>query len=70
MKGSLIVMKVKKTSSKLFVPQGHTLKYGYASVASINQEEAMIKWHYKLGYMSKRGLKVLAELNLLPGSCR
>ena len=66
-KCALIVMKAEKTSSKLFVLQGHTLKYGDAPVASTNREESTIKWHHKLGHMSKRGIKILAERNLLPG---
>ena len=66
-KGALIVMKAEKISSKLFVLQGHTLKYGDASIASTNQEESKIRWHYKLGHMSERGIKILAERNLLPG---
>ena len=65
-KGALIVMKAEKISSKLFVLQGHTLKYGDASIASTNQEESTIRWHYKLGHMSERGIKILAERNLLP----
>ena len=55
--GALIVMKAEKISSKLFVLQRHALKYGDASVASTNQEESTIKWHYKLGHMSECGLK-------------
>lgn len=27
----------------------------------------MMMWHHRLGHMSKRGLKVLVECNLLPG---
>ena len=37
-KGALIVMKAEKTSSKLFVLRGDTVKYGDAYVASTNQE--------------------------------
>ena len=42
-KGALIVMKAEKTSSKLFVLQGHALKYGDAVVTSTIQEESTIK---------------------------
>ena len=66
-KGAIIVMKAEKTSSKLFMPQGHALKYGDATVASTNQEESTIKWHYKLGHVLERGIKILAASNPLPG---
>jgi hypothetical protein len=36
-----------------------------ALVAAAYQEETMMTWLYRLGHMSKRGLKVLVERNLL-----
>lgn len=29
--------------------------------------ESFMTWHKRLGHMSKQGLKVLIDLNLLPG---
>ena len=45
-KGALIVMKAE--TSKPFILQGDTLKYGDAFVASINQGESIIKWPKKI----------------------
>ncbi|KAF2291302.1 hypothetical protein GH714_022364 [Hevea brasiliensis] len=48
--------------------KGDTLQKVDASVAVVSQEsETTMMWHYKLGHMSERGLKILAERNLLPG---
>ncbi|KAF7825202.1 Retrovirus-related Pol polyprotein from transposon TNT 1-94 [Senna tora] len=67
MKGALVVMKGEKIKSNLYVLMGDTLQKAEASVATSNQEETSMMWHLKLGHMSERGLKVLAERNLLHG---
>lgn len=66
-KGALVVMKKDKISSKLLMLQGDTLKHGESSAPSTHQEESTIMWHQKLGHMSKHGLKILIERNLLLG---
>ena len=45
---------------------GETLLEGNVSVASTSQENSTIIWHHRLGHMLERGLKVLAEPNLIP----
>ncbi|TYK19413.1 Gag-Pol [Cucumis melo var. makuwa] len=48
--------------------EGETLQEGEASVASSSSGENLsMMWQCKLGHMSKQGLKVLVEKNLLPG---
>ena len=66
-KGNLVVMKAKKIIANLYMLLGDTVQEADASVATANQEEATMTWHRRLGHMSERGLKVLAERNLLPG---
>jgi len=46
---------------------GDTLQEADASVAAASQEETTMMWHQRLGHMLERGLKVLAEHNLLHG---
>jgi len=64
-KGALVVMKVEKISSKLFMFQGDTLKHGESSAPSTHQEESTIMWHQKLDHISRHGLNILIECNLL-----
>lgn len=46
--------------------KGETQQEGEASIAlSSSAEELTMMWHHKLGHMSKRGLKILAEQKLL-----
>ncbi|KAF2294147.1 hypothetical protein GH714_007901 [Hevea brasiliensis] len=67
-KDALVVMKAEKITANLFVLLGDTLQKVDASVAAVSQEsETTMMWHYKLGHMSERGLKILAKRNLLPG---
>jgi len=66
LKGVLVVMKTEKLAANLYTLLGDMLQDADVSVASANQEELTTMWHRKLGYMSERGLKILAELNLLP----
>nr|KYP42748.1 Retrovirus-related Pol polyprotein from transposon TNT 1-94 [Cajanus cajan] len=66
-KGNLVVMKAEKITSNLYLLLGETLQEADASVAAISQEEATMMWHRRLGHMSERGLKILAERNLLSG---
>jgi len=66
-KGALVVIKAKKIASNLYMLMGDSLCEADASVATANQEETTMSWHLKLSHMSERGLKVLAEQNLLPG---
>ncbi|KAG2399616.1 Retrovirus-related Pol polyprotein from transposon TNT 1-94 Protease [Vigna angularis] len=66
-KGNLIVMKAEKIAVNLYMLLGDTLQEADASVATTKEEEATMMWHYRLGHMSERGLKILADHNLLPG---
>ena len=66
-KGSLVVMKAEKVAANLYMLLGDTLQMADASVATGSQEETTMMWHRRLGHMSERGLKVLAERNLIPG---
>ena len=66
-RGALVVMKAEKVSANLYMLSGDTLQDGDASVATTSQEELTRMWHCKLGHMSERGLKILAERGLLHG---
>ena len=66
-RGALVVMKAEKLSANLYILMGETLLEGDVSVASTSQENSKKMWHHKLGHISERGLKVLAERNLIPG---
>ena len=66
-KGSLVVMKAEKVAANLYMLLGDTLKMADALVVARSQEETTMIWHRGLGHMSERGLKVLAERNLIPG---
>ena len=65
-KGALVLMKTEKIGANLFMLKGETLQEAYVCVAS-NGEESTMMWHFKLGHMSKQGLKILSERKLLPG---
>nr|XP_048330564.1 uncharacterized mitochondrial protein AtMg00300-like [Ziziphus jujuba var. spinosa] len=67
-KGALVVMKAEKIAANLCMLKGETLQEGEASTASASSpEESTMMWYRKLGHMSERGLKILAEQKLLPG---
>ncbi|KAL3834104.1 hypothetical protein ACJIZ3_008840 [Penstemon smallii] len=67
-KGALVVMKTEKIAANLYMLKGETQQEGEASIASATSaENLMMMWHRKLGHMSERGLKILAEQELLPG---
>ena len=66
-KGALVVMKAEKISANLYMLLGDTLQEADASVAAASQEDSTTMWHRRLGHMSERGLKILAERKLLPG---
>jgi hypothetical protein len=61
-------MKTEKVVANLYMLLGDTLKMEDALVVVGSQEETTSIWHRRLGHMSERGLKVLAERNLIPGS--
>ncbi|TXG73740.1 hypothetical protein EZV62_002319 [Acer yangbiense] len=66
-KGALVVMKAEKITSYLYMFKGETLQEADSYVASTNHgEKSTIIWHHKLGHISKRGLKILSDQNLLP----
>ena len=65
-KGALVLMKVEKIGTNLFMLKGETLQEADACVAS-NGEESTMAWHLKLGHMSEQGLKILSERKLLLG---
>lgn len=61
-----VVKKAEKIATNLYMLTGETLKKAKASVASANyREESMMMWQNKLGHISKRGLKILFEHNVL-----
>ncbi|KAL3846133.1 hypothetical protein ACJIZ3_003536 [Penstemon smallii] len=67
-KGALVVMKAEKIAANLYMLKGETQQEGEASIASeTSAENLTMMWHLKLGHMSERGLKILAEQKLLPG---
>ena len=61
------MIKAEKIVVNLYMLLGDTLQEADALVASNSQEEMRILWHRELGHMSKRGLKILAEHNLVLG---
>lgn len=68
LKGALVVMKAEKVVANLYVLKGETHQEGEGSTALANSfEKSTMMWHQKLGHMSERGLKILAEQKLLPG---
>lgn len=67
-KGALVVMKAEKLAANLFMLKGETQQEGESSIASSNSTDKLtMLWHRKLGHMSERGLKILAEQKLIPG---
>jgi len=66
-RGNLVVMKAEKIMANLYVLMAYTLQESNATLASMNQEEAVMMWHRRLGHMSERGLQILAERDLLLG---
>ena len=67
-RGAHVLMKGEKLAPNLYMLKGETLQEGEASVVSNSlSERSSIVWHQKLGHMSKQGMKILAEQNLLPG---
>uniref|UniRef100_A0A2N9HLU0 Uncharacterized protein n=1 Tax=Fagus sylvatica TaxID=28930 RepID=A0A2N9HLU0_FAGSY len=67
-KGALVMMKAEKIAANLYMLKGKTQQEGEASTAlASSAEELTMMWHRKLGHMSERGLKILAEQKLLPG---
>ncbi|RDX89733.1 hypothetical protein CR513_28502, partial [Mucuna pruriens] len=65
-KGNLVVMKAEKITTNLYTLLEDALQVAIALIATSSQEEAMMMYH-RLGNMSKQGLKVLVEHNLLLG---
>ena len=63
-KGILIVMKANKVGN-LYKLEGRT-EIDHAGVASENAGEFTRLWHQRLGHISERGMKVLADRKLLP----
>ncbi len=60
-------MKADKVASNLYMLKGDTFQHTEAAVVTTKAEESTILWHRKLGHMSERGLKILAEKGLLCG---
>ena len=63
-KGILLVMKAKKVGN-LFQLEGRTGS-DYVSTVSEHDSSSIRLWHQRLGHMSERGLKILADRKLLP----
>ena len=63
-KGILLVMKAKKVGN-LFQLEGRT---GLVHVSTVSEHDSssIRLWHQRLGHMSERGLKILADRKLLP----
>ncbi|KAH9793420.1 Integrase catalytic domain-containing protein [Citrus sinensis] len=65
-KGTLVLMKVEKIGTNLFMLKEEIVQEADACVAS-NGEESTMMWHLKIGHMLEQGLKILSERKLLPG---
>eukprot|EP00253_Pinus_taeda_P018596 PITA_18596 len=63
-KGILLVMKAKKVGN-LFQLDGGTGS-AFVSTVSAHDSSSIHLWHQRLGHMSERGLKLLADRKLLP----
>ncbi|XP_025616567.1 uncharacterized mitochondrial protein AtMg00300-like [Arachis hypogaea] len=64
---ALEIIRMEKIAENLYMLVGDTLQEAEASVALASQEEMTMTWHHKLGHVSKRGLKILIERNLISG---
>jgi len=64
LRGNLVITKVDKMMTNLYVLMGDTLQEVNAIVTS-SQENATMTWHRKLGQMSEQGLQIPVECNLL-----
>ena len=62
-----MVVKAEKTTANLYMLLGDMLQEAEASIASTSQKETTMMWHCKLGHMSKCGLRILVEHNLILG---
>jgi len=63
-KGILLVMKAKKVGN-IFQLEGRTGSV-HVSMVSEHDSSSIRLWHRRLGHMSERGLKILADRKLLP----
>ena len=63
-KGILVFMKENGVGN-LYKLEGRT-KIDQATVASVDAADFTRLWHQRLGHISKRGMKVLADRKLLP----
>ena len=63
-KGILLVMKAKKVGN-LFQLEGG-IRSDFVSTVSEHESSSIHLWHQRLGHMSERGLKILADRKLLP----
>ena len=63
-KGILVVMKANRVGN-LYKLQGRT-EIDQATIASVGVADFTRLWHQRLGHISERGMKVLANQKLLP----
>ena len=63
-KGILVVMKANRVEN-LYKLEGRT-EIDHAIVASVGAADFTRLWHQRLGHISERGMKVLADRKLLP----
>ncbi|KAG8492966.1 hypothetical protein CXB51_010297 [Gossypium anomalum] len=67
-KGSLVVMKRQRNTSKLYVLQGSTVTRDAAVASSSLSDDDITKlWHMRLGHMSENGMVELSKRGLLDG---
>ncbi|KAG8489165.1 hypothetical protein CXB51_017148 [Gossypium anomalum] len=67
-KGSLIVMKGQRKTTKLYVLQGSTVTGDAAITSSSLSDDDITKiWHMRLGHMSENGMVELSKRGLLDG---
>ncbi|KAG8478359.1 hypothetical protein CXB51_028117 [Gossypium anomalum] len=67
-KGSLVVMKGQRKTTKLYVLQGSTVTSDAAVTSfSLSDDDITKRWHMRLGHMSENGMVELSKRGLLDG---
>ncbi|GKA31351.1 gag-pol polyprotein [Tanacetum coccineum] len=67
-KGAVVLIRGEKVAANLYQMKIEIIEEAEASVAShITSHRVAVTWHQKLKHMSKQGMKILVERNLIPG---
>ncbi|KAG8480600.1 hypothetical protein CXB51_024784 [Gossypium anomalum] len=70
-KGSLVVMKGKRKTAKLYVLQGSTITGDAVVASSFSSDDDIAKlWHMRIGHMSENGMVELSKRGFLDGLCK